>query len=460
MTHRTDDHAVVLGASMAGILAARVLADRYTRVTILERDRLPAVGVRRRGVPQDRHIHALQTRGVRAIESLFPGTVDELLCQGAVIGDWGRDTRLCFGGHRLQPVDAGLDMLAVSRPLLEGHLRARLVTRTSVRIRDGVDVRGLVLDQRRGAVTGVRVLPRRDGSTEERLDAALVVDATGRGSRLPQWLRAAGYEAPESRETGLEVTYTSCRFPRRPDDTESAILISAAPPGRRGGGAFAVEGDSWIVTLGGVQGEQAPTDIDGFVAWAATLPFPDLHELVRDREPLGDPVLMRYPTGRRLRYDRLERFPEGLAVLGDALCSFNPVYGQGMTVAASEALALGRALDVTRDRIGLRLLAECRQVVDDAWSMAAGGDARYVPPPGGPSRRARIEAGYQQRLLRVAAVDATVARAFCQVLTMVDRPASLLRPGIVARVLAGSRGRRASRGPAVRPRPTASARQP
>lgn len=434
---RGNGHAVVLGASMAGILAARVLADRYEQVTVVERDELPAVGARRRGVPQERHIHALQARGVRAIEALFPGAMRELAGQGAVRGEWGRDTALCLSGHRLRPVGTGLELLAVTRPLLEGHLRARLRSGTSVQVREGVDVRGLVVDDTDGRVAGVRVLPRRDASVEEVVDADLVVDATGRGSRLPQWLESAGHPVPAVEETGLDVTYTSCRFPRRPDDDRAMILVSGAPPDRRGGGAMAVEGDSWIVTLGGVLGEQAPTDIDGFVAWSATLPVPDLYELVRDREPLGQPVLMRHPTGRRVRYDRLNRFPEGLAVLGDAVCSFNPVYGQGMTVAAVEAIELGRTVDGGRDRIGARHLAACRPLVEDAWGMAAGGDARYVPPPGGTPWPARLLGRYQQRLLRAAEHDPVVSRAFCRVMGMVARPPSLLRPDIAARVLVG-----------------------
>lgn len=440
----TNDHAVVLGGSMAGVLAARVLADHYRKVTVVDRDRFPAVGMRRRGVPQDRHIHALQTLGKRTIEELFPGTTAELVDQGAVIGDWGRDATMCFSGHRLQTVEAGLDLLAGSRPLLEGHLRARLAALSGVVLLQGRGVHGLVFDPAGTRVTGVRVLRREDDSVEEVLDADLVVDATGRGSRLPRWLEAAGYAPPEVEETGLEVAYTSCRFPRLPGDEEAAILVGAVPPDcLRGGGAIAVEGDSWLVTLGGVLGEQAPTDLEGFRAYAATLPIPDLHDLVHDRDPLGDAVLMRYPTSRRRRYDRLERFPERLVVTGDALCSFNPVYGQGMSVAAVEAITLRECLDDGPGAIGPRVLAASAPVVDDAWDMAWSGDATFLPElVAQRSWPERLVARYQGRLLEAAAHDPVVSRAFREVMAMVARPPSLVRPSIAARVLSGPWRRR------------------
>lgn len=433
------DHAVVLGGSMAGVLAARVLADRYRRVTVVERDTLPAVGMRRRGVPQDRHIHALQTRGKRAIETLFPGATEELVEQGAVIGDWGSTATMCFSGHRLRSVEAGLDLLALSRPLLEGHLRARLGHLGNVTLSAGCEVHGLAVERDR--VTGARILQRRDSGAEVVLPADLVLDATGRGSRSPRWLHELGYPVPREDETGLEVTYTSCRFPREATDERHAIIVSAVHPGRRGGGAIAVEGDSWVVTLGGVLGERAPTDVGGFVDYAATLAIPDIHELVRGREPLSEPVLMRYPTARRRRYELLDRFPGGVVVLGDALCSFNPVYGQGMSVAAVEALALGECLDAGDDAVGQRFFAAVTDLVGDAWGMAADGDAQYTraSPPSLPDR---LAARFQRRMLETAAVDPVVARSFLEVMAMTARPTSLLRPRLVARVLAG--GRRAA----------------
>lgn len=438
MTERIGDRAVVLGGSMAGVLAARALSEHYGRVTVLERDQLPAPGVRRRGVPQDRHIHALQPAGREAIEGLFPGMTQELAAQGARIGDMGRHGSWVFAGNRIRSGDYGIELLTVSRPLLEGHLRMRLGQLPNVGLLDDCGVYGLVLDESGSRLRGVRVLRGRDGSSEEVLEADLVVDATGRGSRLPRWLEDAGYPAPDEDQTGLDVTYTTFRFPRRPTDDRNIIIVTAVPPaGRRGGGAIAVEGDGWVVTLGGVLGEQAPTDLAGFRDYAATLPVPDLHELVRDREPLNGAVVMRYPTGSRRRYERLDRFPQQLIVLGDALCSFNPVYGQGMSVAAAEAVALRDCLGAGVEGLGARFFRAIRPVVDDAWDMAANGDSNYVGDArSGLSPTGRLVGSYQLRMMQVAAQDPVVARAFLKVMGMVARPGSLLRPRVACRVLA------------------------
>lgn len=435
------DKAVVLGGSIAGILTAKVLAERFRAVRVVDRDSFPAPGNGRRGVPQDRHIHALQTRGKRAIEQVFPGVTEELVGKGAHLGDWGRDATMCMSGHRLARVDAELDLLSCTRPLLEGVLRARLSDVDNVDIEEGCGAHALVTDDRGRRVTGVRVLRDRDGSAEEKIDADLVVDATGRGSRLPRWLESIDYPTPEEETTDLEVAYTSVRIPRAPEDERLAVIVSGvAPDVPRGGGAIAVEGDSWILTLGGVHGEQAPTDPGGFVDYAATLPVSDLYDLVRDRELLSEPKLMRYPTSRRRHYEELDRLPEGLVVTGDALCSFNPVYGQGMSVAAAEALALDRCLDDGVRGIGLRFLQEAMPVVDDAWSMAASGDIQYFPDRAAARPLPeRLISRYQQRLLAVAAHDPMVSEAFREVMAMVARPPSLLRPGIVARVVAGAR---------------------
>lgn len=441
------DHAIVLGASMAGVLVARALADRYERVTLVERDRLPHPGEHRRGVPQGRHVHALLTRGARVIEELFPGVTEELVAQGAVLGVASRDMTVSLSGTRLRKTDAGLEMLSVSRPLLEGHLQARLLALANVSVLEGCDVHGLTANVDRTRVTGVRVLQRVDDSAEEILDADLVVDATGRGSRSPEWLESLGYPAPREENIAIRLAYTTCEYPRRVEDRDAQIIVGTNPPGRRGGGAIAVEGDRWVVTLAGMLGDHAPTDRQGFVEYASTLPIPEIHELIRDREPLTEPVLMRYPSSRRRRYDELARFPDGFLVAGDALCNFNPIYGQGMSVAAVEAEALATCLDAGEERIGPRFFETTRPTIELAWEMAAGGDAAYdeveVPRPA----QARLIDRYLQRLTHVAGQDPEVAAAFMRVIALVAHPRTLLQPGIAWRVLVGSRhnGRATSR---------------
>ena len=191
MNRQIGDRAVVIGASMAGLLAARVLADSYGQVTVIDRDELPETPTHRRGVPHGRHIHALAARGQQVLEELFPGLTAELVADGAPAGDMLTDARFYLSGHRLRQAHTGLMLLCASRPFLEGHVRARVRALPNVRFLDRCDVVGLATTPDGRRVTGVRVLRRADGSAEELLGADLVVDASGRGSRTPAWLERA-----------------------------------------------------------------------------------------------------------------------------------------------------------------------------------------------------------------------------------------------------------------------------
>ncbi|HSK95891.1 MAG TPA: hypothetical protein VK891_04660, partial [Euzebyales bacterium] len=203
MNKQIGDRAVVLGASMAGLLAARVLTDSYGQVTVIDRDELPEAPVHRRGVPHGRHLHALAARGQQALEELFPGLTAELIARGTPSGDLLANGRLYFSGHRLRQAPTGLVLLCASRPFLEGHVRARVRALPNLRFLDRCDVVGLATTTEGRRVTGVRVLRRADGSAEEVLGADLVVDATGRGSRTPVWLDALGYPRPEREQVAI-----------------------------------------------------------------------------------------------------------------------------------------------------------------------------------------------------------------------------------------------------------------
>ena len=205
------------------------------------------------------------------------------------------------------------------------------------------------------------------------------------------------------------------------------------------GGAFQVlDAERLIVTLGGVLGDHPPTDPDGFLAFARSLRFPDIYETIRDAEPLDDPVGFRFPASVRHRYERLTRFPDGLLVLGDAVSSFNPIYGQGITVAALEALALRRHLERGIQPQPHRFFADLARVVDVPWDIAAGGDLVFPGVPGRRTLKVRLISAYLARLHAAAAHDATLASAFVRVIGMVAPPRSLLGPSVALRVLRGT----------------------
>ena len=454
MSRQIGDHAVVLGASMAGLTAARILADAYERVTVLGRDPLPAGAAHRKGVPQSRHAHGLLAGGRAALEELFPGLTDELVANGALTGDLQADTRWYNQGLRLCQAPSDLRALAVSRPLLEQCVRDRVRVLGNVRLVDRCDAAGLAATPDGRRVRGVRIIRRTDGSAEEMLEADLVLDATGRGSRSPVWLEEFGYPRPAEEEVRIGVAYASRIYRRRPDhlDGDRAAVIAATGEHQRGGVLLSMEGDRWIVTLFGYLGQRPPTDPDGFTAFAATLPAPDIFEVICDAEPLGEVLSTRYPASVRRRYEQLDRFPEGYLVTGDLVCGFNPVYGQGMSVAALEALALRECLqDGPAAGLATRFFARVARIVDIPWGIAVGSDLRFPGVQGARTAKVRFVNAYLARFHLSAAADPVLGRAFLRVVNLMDFPESLLRPALALRVLGGNLRRAATRPGSSRP---------
>jgi 2-polyprenyl-6-methoxyphenol hydroxylase-like FAD-dependent oxidoreductase len=429
-----NEHAVVIGASMAGLLAARALAEAYERVTIVERDELPEGAAQRRAIPQGRHVHALLPRGQKELEELLPGITAELVDAGAVTYEALSEMYFSVQGHPMARVAMNRDTLLASRPLIEAHVRRR-ARDLGVEIRDRCDVVGLLASD--GRVTGVRVLPRADGSAEESLAADVVVAAGGRAGRLPAWLEALGYARPQEERVAIDVRYASRPIRIAPGalGPDKLVLIGARPGLARQLVLAAQEHDRWLLTLGGYRDHHPPTDDEGFLDFAASVAPPDIAAAIRAAEPLGEIATHGFPASVRRRYDRLRRFPAGLLPIGDAVCSFNPLYGQGMTVAVLEAAALRRCLaDGTTD-LARRSFAAAAPAVDHAWEMAIGGDLA-LPEVEGP-RPARLRAinAYLGRLQAVAEHDSVVAAAFVNVVAMLERPQRLFRPSIVRRVV-------------------------
>ena len=291
---------------MGGLVAARVLSKVFDRVTLVERDVLDDSANPRRGVPQGRHAHGLLARGREVLEDFFPGLTEELVGLGAGRTDLQSGFRWINAGRLLSPEDSGLVGLGVSRPLLESRVRARVLALPNVTLLDGCDATGLTSTADRSRVTGLRVLRRTAGGGEEVLDADLVVDASGRGSRGPQWLQSLGYPAPEVEKVQIGLSYAS-RWYRRDPDGPVGAAVGATTANPRGGVMINQEGDRWMVSIGGILGDAAPLDHEGFTAFAATLPSPAIHEVIRDAEPLTDAVRFRYPASSRRRHSMARR---------------------------------------------------------------------------------------------------------------------------------------------------------
>lgn len=415
---------------MAGLLAARALSDHFEQVTILERDELPLNPEVRRGVPQARHSHGLLAGGRQEIERVFPGITRQWVESGAVPGDVVRDFRWFFEGGCLAQVESGLDGVTASRPFLEGIVRQRAVALPNIILRQGGQVEGVLFGG--GRVTGVRV-------GGEALAADLVVDATGRGSKSPVWLKDLGYDAPAEERVEIGVKYTTRFFRRDPKDLggDRGTVTPPTPSGKRGGVMLAQEGGRWTVTLITHFGPHAPEDLPGFIEWSKTLPAPYIHDTIKHAEPIGDAAQAGMPAALRRRYEHLQRFPEGYLVIGDAICSFNPIYGQGMTVAALEARELGEALAEGDQNLAKRFFARASRAVDSPWTIAVGNDLRMPETVGPRNAGVNFVNWYMSKLHRAAHKDAQLALAFHNVANLLAPPPSVMHPRLAMRVFFG-----------------------
>jgi 2-polyprenyl-6-methoxyphenol hydroxylase-like FAD-dependent oxidoreductase len=425
--------AVVIGAGIGGLFAARALSDTHDRVTVIDRDLLPPDGTARSGAPQGRHVHAMLMKGTLVIRELFPGLIEDLVAEGVPMGDILTRARPYVGAYRMAPTPSGLVGVCVSRPYLEYRIRTRLAGLPNVEILGGRRAVGLTVSPG-GAVTGVRT------AEDGQLTADLVVDASGRGSRTPQWLEDVGFPAPPEETVQVDIAYSSCTFVMPADviGGDLGIAIIPTPANPRGGGLADLGNNRWLVSLYGYRGVHPPVTTDGFIEFARQLPAPDIHRALLQATPTGRPVRHRIPDATRRRYDRLTRFPTGLVVLGDAVSCFNPVYAQGMSVAAEEALILRRRWrEHGAEGIG-RLRHDIAKTGAVAWAMSVASDLRMPWIAGRRTARVRFGNAYLARLHRVAEHDGQVALAFMRVANLIDAPIRILRPSIVRRVVLGT----------------------
>ena len=440
------NHAVVLGASMAGLLAARALADSFDAVTVVERDPLAHADTARRGVPQGRHLHGLLARGAQVIGELFPGILDELIMDGARYFD-GHDLSQWYhnlGGHPMVRSGSAPSITAylVTRPFLEDHVRTRVRNIPNVTLLDEHDAVALTATRDRRRVTGARIVDRRTRE-DSTLDADLVVDATGRGARTPFWLDSLGYGRPLEDHVVVHVTYMSQVLSMVPDALHELGFVVGFVPGRpRGLGMLHCENDTWVFTVMGIAGCEPPRDFPGMCEFVEDCAPAHMLAAIREARPIGEPARHRMPSSQWRRYDKMRRFPDGLLAIGDAICSFNPIYGQGMTVAALEASALRDCLSCGTEDLARRYFRAAAGPIRQAWQLSATPDLSLPETDGAPTLLERLLGRYVDRVLAAAEYDTVALDQFARVTSLVDPPNRLLRPAIMWRAArAGDRWR-------------------
>jgi len=437
----------VLGASVSGLLAARVLADVYDRVTLIERDRVSQThSVARRGVPQGRHAHGLLSRGAGIFEDLFPGILDEFVAAGAPTVSSPAELRNNLGGHLLCMTGDYTelsDTYQPSRPQLETAVRTRVVEIPNVTLIDGCQVIGPKATDDNARILGVEVLNSEDSARTVVL-ADLVVDATGRSGRAVTWLKDLGYEPPPEDSLRVDLLYVSQYLRPVPGSMgrEKVVIIGHTPTRPTGAEYLQQEDGRWILTLIGYGGHHPPTDQAGFLAFAEPIVPPHVFASIRDAEPLSDIVAHRFPASVRRRYEKLSRFPEGLLVIGDAICSFNPIYAQGMTVSAIQAQTLRKTLEAGTEELGQRFFRAVSKPLGVTWQMATGSDLSIPQVEGPRPLPVRMANAYISMVLSAAEHDSVLAERFLKVQYLLASPTTLLEPATVLRVLAGNLRRR------------------
>ncbi len=340
------EQAVVIGAGIGGLSAAKAVAPFFERVLVLDRDTLPDAPAPRAGTPQARHAHALLAGGQKALEQLFPGFGDDLAKSGAVPIRAGRDVVWERPGYDPFPVrDLGFDVSSMSRPLLERLCRRRLGAARNVAIRPRSRVTGIVASPDRRGVAAVVI--EHGSGLPERLPADLVIDASGRAGPTLAFFDAVGSPRPDETEIGIDIGYATGIFviPDPAPEWKGLSHLPAPPKEFRGGLILPIEGRRWIVSIGGRHGDNPPDDLNGFLAFTETFRTPTFHDAIARAKLVGDIARYNLPASVRRHFERLERSPRGLIPLGDSVCRFNPVFGQGMSVAAQEAVVLSNLLE-------------------------------------------------------------------------------------------------------------------
>lgn len=436
-----NEHAVVLGAGIAGLVAAAALAEGYASVTVVERDLLPDSPVPRRGVPQGRHLHSLLSRGCQIVEELLPGFLADVAEAGALVLD-DPDMRRIYsriGPYTFNRTDPAADPAALatyqaSRPFLEFHLRQRVAALPNVTFLDGRAVGDLIADQP-SRITGVTVTRGEPGNSEI-LHADLVVDATGRATRTPLLLERLGFARPPEQTFTVDGVYHSQQIavPDHDDFAERMILVLPEGMAHRGG-LVACENGTWTLTIASRVGDvdRTPTDLSEMLALAMDFIPPHIQPALHRARPLTGVSTYRYPGGAWRRYDRLTNHPRGLLVLGDALCSLDPINGQGMTMAALHGATLRsqlREADGVDPQAFYRAFAATAEFV---WTANARPPSLAADKIRG-SLSQRSVAWVRRKILESAADDMVVTERLMRVANFIDPPQRLAEPRLLGRV--------------------------
>jgi 2-polyprenyl-6-methoxyphenol hydroxylase-like FAD-dependent oxidoreductase len=432
-------HALVLGGSISGLLTARVLSNHFKKVTIIEKDPVHRYPESRKGQPQTRHLHGLLPTGLNILTHYFPNLAEEIENNGANVVDFASSMHwYAYGGFK-KPFQLGIKGVSVSRPLLEHLVRERVLSLPNVVLLDQTEAKQLISANGYGKTTGIIAENKGTGDNSS-IASDLVVDATGRGSRAPQWLKAMDYGETTTTEVKIDVAYMTRIYKRDPDDPRGKkwiIFTPQAPKETRFGGAFPIEGNRWVVTVGGWHGDHAPFEEENYFRFVKSLPNPDIYDIVRNSAPLSELMQYKFPLSIRRHFEQLNRFPSGFIVLGDAISSFNPIYGQGMTSACMQAVELDKLLqdNLPPEKLAAAYFKNTARIIDNIWKLATFEDFRFPQTTGRRPFGINLLNNYIAQVHRATIKDEVVGAALLKVMSLLKPATILFHPRILWRVL-------------------------
>ncbi len=442
-------HAIVIGGSIGGLLIARVLRSHFEQVTIIERDSFSTNYEPRKGVPQGRNVHVIFGGGVRVINRLFPGFFDELAKTGSIVCDFSKDLCWYHGGVWKARPKSDLISYWQSRPFLESNILRRLKSDTNIRILEKCAVTGFLSSPDQSRITGVEIRGSEGADTREELVADLVVDAGGRGSQTPVWLELIGYERPAETTVEVNIGYASRIYEPSHDpsrDWQIMAQYGTPPTSKRTGYIFPIEGGRWLVSQVGFLRDNPPDDDEGYLEFARSMELPDFYNAIKDAKPLSPISTFKFPANRWRRYDRLSRFPTGLLVIGDAISTFNPVYGQGMSVCALEVDELRQLLEQCQGSTAISaelaktFFRKAARIIETPWMLATQSDFLYPETSGKRPLHTNVLNWYLLRMLQLCSGNERIVRTFYEVLHFMKKPTAFFHPLVLFPVLARGLG--------------------
>ena len=439
------DRAVIMGSGFAGLMAARVLSDYFGEVIIVERDAKPADTGPRKGVPQGHHIHVLLNRGEQILEELFPGFRDALQEKGSVTATLGEDVRWYLAGRWMPSFNGGMVSFFQSRPFLEELLRGFVAKIPNIRFLYETAIENLDIHQEQNKVSSLTLASKRDGKKHS-LEADFYLDAMGRGSPLKQFLEAASRDLPPESVVGVDFAYASAFFEIPEEispDWKVVLIYPKAPDETRAAAIVPVEGNRWLVTAAGYNGDHPPLDPEGYIEFMRSLSQPDVYDAIRSARLIDKIRPFKFKAGIRRHFEKSNPLPDNMLVIGDVICSANPFFGQGIAAAAQEAKILEKIFK-NNGVVGVLENASVRDdyfsdiagILNISWGLAIGEDLKYPSTTGQKPFGFTASRWVKDRIM--SSDDPEVAKQFYNVMHFVDPPQSLFKPRVLKSVLLGS----------------------